>query len=353
MKKRLVVFQSAIHSYRAPIWLGFSKVFNLQIFVRKLDNKFLTNIQVRKFNKIDIRKSSFLYQKLISFLILKKVDYFWISIDTKNIFLYFCLFICKIFKTKIILHSQGLYELNSYGNLLSKVKILLHFLNIFLSDHVILYSDIKKGPYSLKIFKDKISVVNNRDSYLEDFLLNNFKSKKDKIAYVKTNNNILVIGRAKGKYFVEFLLKIAKYLNEFKYPLKIKFIGDVKLFDKQLLESAGIICLGPVRDPKKILYESEDCSIGFYPTDAGLSITSYHMLGLLPVFHSNFCLHNGPEPSIVYKKTKCFLFERQNFKSAFLSLDNAYKYILENKLEKKTNFIKNKSYSDELLEILK
>ena len=149
--------------------------------------------------------------------------------------------------------------------------------------------------------------------------------------------------------FANFLVKLVLELQNKSFPLKIKLIGDASEENKVKLIESGIEYYGAIREPKRIYDLSTDCSIGFYPTDAGLSITTYQMLGLIPVFHSSFSRHNGPEPFEVSKNSKCFLFERSNIKDAVNALCSAYLYSRSNIFVKRIGNITKDYYHEELI----
>ena len=75
----------------------------------------------------------------------------------------------------------------------------------------------------------------------------------------------------------------------------------------------------------------------------------YQMLGLIPVFHSSFSRHNGPEPFEVSKNSKCFLFERSNIKDAVNALCSAYLYSRSNIFVKRIGNITKDYYHEELI----
>ncbi|WP_032518301.1 hypothetical protein [Prochlorococcus marinus] len=351
MKKTFVVYQSEIHSYRLPIWLSFSKKFNLKLFLKNKNLKFLTKEQKLKIIKSKIVHSSgFMNKNILLEIFFNRIDYFWLSIDTKKTLEFIFLQILKFSGTKIIVHSQGLHNIKKHNLFSAKLKYVLHFIWILLANRVIIYSSLKNGPYKINFFQDKIKVVRNRDAYLEqyldEFLIN--KSKEKKIS-LKDKKNILVLGRVRDSLFANFLKEVSISLKKNEIPLKINLVGDINLEQKKLLNSKNLKCFGPIRDPKIIFEIAKDCSIGFHSSDTGLSATSYQMLGLIPVFHSSFCNH-GPEPLDSYKDVKCFTFAKNNVDEAVESIKNAYLYYKENRITQKKVFVG--KYAQELIENL-
>ena len=347
MKKRFMVYQSEIHSYRLPIWLYFSRKFNVRLYLKKNNYKFLTDDQILKIKKAKIAHNvGFMNKNIILDLFKYRVDYFWLSIDTKKTIEFIFLQILKISGTKIIVHSQGLHNIKSHNFFAAKIKYFIHFLWILLSDRVIIYSSLKNGPYKINFFKEKIQSVRNRDANLEEFLIDKSIEKKQ---INKEKRNILVLGRVRDNQFANFLKEVSISLTKNKIPLKIYLAGDIESNHIKLLNSENLKCLGPIRDPEEILKIANECSIGFHPSNTGLSATSYQMLGLIPVFHSTFCSH-GPEPLDTYNDVKCFIFKKNNVNDAVRCLNNAYLYYKENKIPFKKFF--SREYPKELIQKL-
>lgn len=351
MKKNFLVYQGDIHSYRFPIWSAFANQFNLYIFTDKSKYKFLSKEQLRilKNSSTLSYKGSF-FKNMIFYFLTNRQDYIWLSIDTKKTLLFTILIFSKIFKTKIIIHSQGLHNLKKCNFLVAGIKKLIHFYWIFFSDLVITYSTKSNGPYRLKLFKEKIKPIRNRDANIEIFLKENKNKLKNKNDFEK--KNILIIGRVRDEEFSIFLLKLSRYFTKRKYDLKLNIIGDLKEEEKEKLTNANIKCFGAIRDPKEIYKISQKCAIGFHPLATGLSATTYQVLGLIPVFHSSFEYH-GPEPFDTFRETKCFLFKKNDVNSAGEALLKAYQFLINEKnFNNKLKPLCRENYSEELLNLL-
>ena len=198
---------------------------------------------------------------MIFYFLTNRQDYIWLSIDTKKTLLFTILIFSKIFKTKIIIHSQGLHNLKKCNFLVAGIKINSLLLDIF-SDLVITYSTKSNGPYRLKFFKEKIKPIRNRDANIEIFLKENKNKLKNKNDFEK--KNILIIGRVRDEEFSIFLLKLSRYYTKRKYDLKLNIIGILKKKKKRSNKCKYKMLWGD-KGSKKNLQNISKCAIGFHP----------------------------------------------------------------------------------------
>ena len=256
--------------------------------------------------------------------------------------------ILKFFNFPIIIQGQGLYKTNK-PNL---IEWIIHFFWIAISKKYILYSlKGKTGPFKLNIFKSKIIIINNRFENFKDYAIPREKIKKFSNPNFNSPLRILFIGRDRPGSNLDFLIENFNFLAN-KYFLELHLIGPIK----NDFSGKNIFQYGPLYN-KDILNIAENCSIGIYPGDAGLSILHYMCLGLCPIFHSSIHLHEGPEPSFVTNGENGILFKRnssESFKETLISLYKNSDYL--NKIRfnaydfsKEMHLI---NYSEELKNIL-
>ena len=92
---------------------------------------------------------------------------------------------------------------------------------------------------------------------------------------------------------MDLLIRATNLLFEEGFPIHLHIVGVKGNNNKQLSYYGNV-------DPSDIPEVSNNCHIGVYPGDAGLSVLHYMCLGLCPVTHSSLRVHSGPEPAYVH-----------------------------------------------------
>ncbi len=225
--------------------------------------------------------------------------------DFKYISLWCLILVCFFSNRKIFLHGQGGY----------KRKGLLHKITyniiLTLSDGYICYSEF--SAFHLKsvaanFLHRKIYVVDN-SLYLQ--------SKR-----IFGGDDVLYIGRLRTGCGIELLLEAALTVD-----LNVRVIGggDHGFISELKKKYSNLIDYGTVFDEAQQFEIANDCFVGAYGGDAGLSVVHYMSYGLPVVVHSNLYKHMGPEPSYIKNGENGLTFERGNVHSlanALLTLKN-------------------------------
>jgi glycosyltransferase involved in cell wall biosynthesis len=141
-----------------------------------------------------------------------------------------------------------------------------------------------------------------------------------------SNKDILFIGRLRKGCNIELLCDTIIELNSGQINCHIIGSGVLEeMYRNKYMEYKFIQFYGMIYEQKKIAEISENCVIGCYPGNAGLSIVHYMSLSLPCLVHDEISKHEGPEPSYVIDKYNGRLFhydDEKHFKQIFVEILN-------------------------------
>ena len=126
--------------------------------------------------------------------------------------------------------------------------------------------------------------------------------------------------------------------------MSLDVIGKGSEFSKLELNSKSIPWItlhGEIYDQENIKKIANNCDIGVYPGDAGLSVVHYMSLGLPSVVHNNYRHHFGPEPTYIKDGFNGVNFSRDNLETFIEAIKRIYE---KPNLLKEMQFSSYKSY---------
>ena len=352
---KILIIQPYLTKYRADLFNEISNIYEEVHVISSKDKNYGYGLGLsNKFNHILLKRInlSFLHiqigiEKNILFL---KPDKIFIAGDFKSLNFWSTLFLCKFKSIPLYVHGQGLYK-KAKKNYFSKFLFLITL--IFCKKYICYNKFVKKDLLRFNIKSKKINFLNNT-------IINYHKSPPSK---TKNKNEIVFIGRLRIGSDIILLLEVLKYLkvnHNINLHLKIIGSGEEKnnLIKFSKLNKLNVKFYGEIYDLKKISKICKNSKFGIYPGDAGLSVVHLMSLSIIPIIHSDFQKHNGPEPAYV-NINNGFFFKRKNFTSLADLLFKIPKMHTKelNKLAKnsyQTYLLLNKvKMSDKLIQILK
>jgi glycosyltransferase involved in cell wall biosynthesis len=212
--------------------------------------------------------------------------------------------LCALFfyfsRVPILVHGQALFKKPRP----SFLDILISSFWLSLSTRYLSYSSIGlDGPFDLPVYRQKVIVLLNRFESLSSLGLDSFSPNYRSFDGDNTALRLLFIGRDRPGSELSLAVQLVRDLRAKGLNIFLELIG-VSSQDED-----GIHCHGPLF-AKSIVPVADECHIGIYPGDAGLSVLHYMALGLCPIVHGDLRMHSGPEPSYVTDGITGCLFDR-------------------------------------------
>lgn len=210
------------------------------------------------------------------------------------------------FNKKVIFHGQGLYRYNEP----SLIRKLIY--------SFVVRSSYKYLCYNKYCHDDLIKKIgeNKKITWANNFIRVNPEGATQTTS--PQTKDILFIGRIRERNGLEdFLDEFVsyKYLKE----VCIHIIGggtDLERLTKKYFNEPRVIFHGMLVNDQDINLISSFCKFGIYPGDAGLSVLHYASLGLIPIFHSDYSNHMGPEFSYFSEHFSSITYNRSDYKDA-------------------------------------
>lgn len=294
----LIVLQPRLYSYRAQVFDALVDrytifgIFNLRCPAPKFTYH---NIPENKFVGWMIAFIVCLYQAKCNY---KRVILFSPAYTTHAGIVVSTL-LSKLFQLKVVVHGQANFKKSPT----SLIGNLIAFYWLAISDKYISYSEIGLDfPYNKS---PKVLIVQNRFESLES--LDIFASPQ--ITVSNSSNSfklkLLFIGRYRDNCGLDFLINTLSLLKD-SHSFELHLISDFTQVEHDFIISHGAIY------GKEILDVAQECHIGIYPGDAGLSILHYMGLGLCPITHSSIRDHSGPEPNYIKHGYNGFTYEKNS-----------------------------------------
>ncbi|HIF9551298.1 TPA: glycosyltransferase [Photobacterium damselae] len=295
-KYRIPFFNKLIAEYQTINFYS-SKVDHLGVRSAVSD---LTSSNVYLDGKEIILPMGFLFQTHILNKEIYNADLLIINGNIRYISNYILIFLCKLYKTKVIWWGQA-------GK--GKFTIYVRKLISKLCDGFLLYTDDEKKNYSnLRI---PIEALNNG---LDFNSISKFV-KKDK----ETNDiiNLIFIGRNSKKSRLNLLIDAVSDIRV-SDKVKLYIVGD-----KEIYERNNIISVGEIYDENIISLYMNKSDVFIYPGNVGLSIIHAFCYGLPAIIHDNRDLHM-PEVSAFENNVNGFSFKYGDKNSLVETILKAY-----------------------------
>ena len=205
----------------------------------------------------------------------------------------------------ILVHGQSLYK-KPRPNF---VDYLISLFWLSIATRYLSYSSIGlEGPFDWPIFRQKVLVFLNRFESCSSLGLDGFSPIYTSFPGDNSPLKLLFIGRDRPGSGLDLAFQLVRDLRAKGCNIHLDLIG---VNDS---EEDGIHCHGPLF-ADAIVPIAEECQIGIYPGDAGLSVLHYMALGLCPIVHSDMRKHSGPEPAYVIDGITGCLFDRGSLQS--------------------------------------
>lgn len=208
---------------------------------------------------------------------------------------------CWIRKKRIVLHTQGPYKQKR-----SPVFRFMYKIDTIFSKKIICYTDHSKKSFS------KVGINSSKLRVAKNSILNKYPICPQDKNYGK--KGVLFLGRLREGSGLELLFESLLPIVE-RYNITLHVIGDGAkrdYYEKKYGQKDWTKFYGSIYSQERISQISEECILGCYPGNSGLSIVHYMSLGLPPITHDMISKHQGPEPSYIVNGENGFLFDYNN-----------------------------------------
>lgn len=318
----LFIVQPKLAAYRLPVYYGMGKI-DREITVFHEGGLDGGSTKIKNCDSILIKRQRLFkgyYQKrLLSSILSKKPNSVFFYADLKNVTLWLTLMLSKFQHFDVFLHGQGIFKKTKVSYFEKIIwRFALSLCTKFIGYNNFVTDEMKRVfPYQI----NKIVACNNT---LEDPVLKLYQPK------FKLNVGILFIGRIRENVNIELLINAVTNINAHQSPeeqLHLHIIGGGEALagmKTRWSEDKNISWHGKLYDNSDIASIAENCSIGIYPGDGGLSVVHYMSLGLLPIVHNEWKKHMGPEPWYVTEISKNYFFQRDDQTSLKQAIENAF-----------------------------
>lgn len=304
-KDKLFYIQPYLVSYRQELVNLLSEKFDLTVLsdVSAKDQGF-SEIEAVNFKKIICNIKTFFggrifYQAgILKAIIKNRPDKILAAASVRDLSFWLMLILCAIKKIPVYSHGQGLYN-KKHPNIFFRCmyQVLVAF-----TERYICYTDsVKLSLLTSGVSQKKLVVAENSI---------NFKHDASSVNKTGVERGILFIGRLREGCKLDLLIESIQSLRDLGGDIILHIVGTGELEQvyKKAYNYNWINWYGKIYDEEKILEISQDCRIGCYPGNAGLSVVHYLALRLPPLIHSNQYKHMGPEPSYVINNENGFTF---------------------------------------------
>ena len=342
--KKICIIQPLLADYRLKVFEEIAENSDLSLIISESDNKYgygkqnipeLSNINFKVVKTIKPFGDTFgMYQKdIIKFLYINKPDAVMIFSNPRYLSFWTTLIFCSLFGIKIFPHGHGIFKKNkiSFG-----IKLMYKLIFTFSTQYICYCNYVAKSFSKLNVDSEKLAVVENS-------LIN--ASPYPNRHQTNIKNRILFIGRVRENSKIELLIEALKKLRATHgIILSLDVIGKGSEFSKLELNSKSIPWItlhGEIYDQENIKKIANNCDIGVYPGDAGLSVVHYMSLGLPSVVHNNYRHHFGPEPTYIKDGFNGVNFSRDNLETFIEAIKRIYE---KPNLLKEMQFSSYKSY---------
>lgn len=357
MKKKIVFVIPKPLSYRFREYQKISKEMEVEVVMGEdhstefgaLGDSYKKAFIVQTSRVVSLFRGSLFYQtgtlrRFLSY----RYDYFFIQANIRYVDFWLILLVGLLLNRPLLVHGQGIYKKGASPTKFSRI---IYWLVATMPMKYVAYCDFSRAslikigvnPTQIIVFKNTMQIP----------------SARTQVQAVTSNTGddfgILFLGRARHGTGLEWLLKRLSDTPSTN-GLVFHIIGGGPQYNDLVRHFAceNIRFYGPVFDEAEIAKIALKCKIGIYPGNAGLSLLHYAALGLPPVFHNRFELHEGPEFSFFKPEFDSFTFEQGNIDS-LLSIIRKLKRsprLLINTSQNTLNTyhkLKNNSFADDLL----
>ncbi|MEF1291879.1 hypothetical protein [Vibrio sp. M260118] len=254
----------------------------------------------------------FFYQsKTVKSYLFDNYDVFFIQANFRFLDFWLIILLNVLLNRNLLCHGQGLYRYDKP----SLIRRLVYKYVVSSSKKYICYNSFSSNDLKSKIgMSERIDFVNNTIRFSSTTSLPRSK---------RYDGDLIFIGRLRKRSNVLELIS-AFESSHISLSRKLHIIGDGELLElcRDSSKSANVIFHGHISDECEISRISEPCSFGVYPGDAGLSLVHYAHLNLIPIFHSEYSSHMGPEFAYFLDIEEHVSFIRGNMDDAILRIEN-------------------------------
>jgi glycosyltransferase involved in cell wall biosynthesis len=303
-----MVIQPVVASYRLSFFNGLADHFGDVIVYANLhaeggfSKKVAGRFKVRHTDTVGSRSKIYYQTKILKDFLIQKPRFVFIAADPRAVHFWCLLIICKLTKTPIFSHGQGLFR-KPHPTIFNR---LVYRALCYLSTRYLCYA---------KISLDSLLSIGIRDSrlaVLDNFIVNKYPVSPE--SKTKTVNGLLFIGRLRDGCNLDLLFSAMVKLRARGKTQSLDVIGSGEHAETLTTMAANldldVTFHGDIYDDKLISEISKRSSIGVYPGDAGLSVVHYMSLSLIPIVHDRIDLHMGPEPSYIVNEVNGYTFQR-------------------------------------------
>ena len=310
--KRLCIVQPRLTMYRLSIFEELTRYYNVDLVYSPNNGKDsfcnpqkIISKKIRQYRfpllKLFGNKFGLIQLGICKYMIREKPDIIILGTNPRFLSFFQVLFFGKLLGIDIYAHGHGLFKKKQINFLYRfMVKLILKLVKGY-----ICYAPIVKKSFLDFGFSDKKLFV------AENSLVNNFQVRPEE----KTGKElgILFIGRLRKNSDFPLLINVMEKVRlETKFDLSLHVIGDgseQKTLYEYSSQKSWIHLYGEIYDQLSIQKISQNCFLGCYPGNAGLSIVHMMSLSLPPITHNIIIAHQGPEPSYIENGINGLLFD--------------------------------------------
>ena len=312
---KICIIQPLLAAYRLPVFEEMATKVDLSLIVSEPDDsagygKLIvpknSNIKFKVVRTLRPFGDVFgMYQRsIISYLLEVRPDVVMIFSNPRYLSFWTTLICCRLLGIRVFPHGHGIFKK-------AKISImirLLYKLIFLLATRYVCYCD-----YVLKCF-GQLNVDKNQLATVENSLVNKSPSPTRYLSPIK--NSILFLGRiregSKLQLLIEAVTELRRYLD---IDFELHIVGGGPQYSQlasRVKDESWITLYGEIYDQVEIKNIADQCDIGVYPGDSGLSVVHYMSLGLPSVVHNDYSNHYGPEPTYIEEGVNGVIFSRDN-----------------------------------------
>ena len=325
---KICIIQPLLAAYRLPVFEEMATKVDLSLIVSEPDDsagygKLIvpknSNIKFKVVRTLRPFGDVFgMYQRsIISYLLEVRPDAVMIFSNPRYLSFWTTLICCRLLGIRVFPHGHGIFKK-------AKISImirLMYKLIFLLATRYVCYCD-----YVLKCF-GQLNVDESQLAVVENSLVNKSPSPTRYVSPIK--NSILFVGRVREGsnlyLLIEAVTELRRYLDT---DFELHIVGGGSQFSQlasRVNDVSWITLYGEIYDQVEIKNIADQCDIGVYPGDAGLSVVHYMSLGLPSVVHNDYRNHLGPEPTYIEEGVNGVIFSRDNKETLINSLIKLYK----------------------------
>lgn len=224
--------------------------------------------------------------------------------DFRALHFWVLLLVARMLGVPLYAHGQGMFAKIARRNWRVH-RLALHGVMALARSYVCYNDYVRDQMRALGLPARKMSVMVNM---IEGIIPIDPRRKTPKAGHM------IFLGRLRAGHGLETLFAAMARLGAEAIPCHLRVIGagpdQARLQDMAREMGLAVDFHGALHEDAAIAACAQECQIGVYAGDAGLSVIHYMALGLVPVTHGTIHRHMGPEPAELVDGANARLFAR-------------------------------------------